>query len=243
MPRPFGDIFADLFTGLFFIAAAIAGVVALIFAIPVGFLYLKEWFEYRANKEELEPPIDPQKAETADLTPIPIEEPEPPSGGVLVGTATATNQPLYMSEDLRGKHLYLIGKTRTGKTTLIKNIIVQTIEQGHGVAVIDPHGDMAEEVLTNIPEHRIKDVIYFDPTKPWCPPCAGSPAPSLGRSAQRRAGVKPRVWSVQSRHLRPPTGSSTFFVGLLSQPLFGVGVGDSRTPAWRIVRQTPKTPA
>jgi len=114
------------------------------------------------NEQETPAPEEPD--------PLPLEEPTTPPDGVLVGTDTDTNEPLYIPDALRGKHLYLIGKTRTGKTTLIKNIIVQTIEQGQGTCVIDPHGELADEVLTTVPEERIKDVIYFDPTKEWCPP-------------------------------------------------------------------------
>ena len=57
----------------------------------------------------------------------------------------------------------MIGKSGTGKTTLLRNLIVQDIEAGHGVAVIDPHGDLATELLDCIPKHRTDDVVYFNP--------------------------------------------------------------------------------
>ena len=66
--------------------------------------------------------------------------------------------------DDRRRHLYLVGKTGVGKTTLIANMIRQDIEQGRGVALVDPHGDLASSLLDVIPPERINDVIYFDPS-------------------------------------------------------------------------------
>ncbi len=64
----------------------------------------------------------------------------------------------------RTKHMYVIGKTGTGKSTFLENMIVQDIQNGHGVAFIDPHGGSAEKLLDYIPEWRINDVIYFHPS-------------------------------------------------------------------------------
>ena len=63
----------------------------------------------------------------------------------------------------RERHLYCIGKTGTGKTSLLQSMIVQDIEAGRGVAFLDPHGDSASELLDRIPAHRVNDVIYFSP--------------------------------------------------------------------------------
>jgi CxxC-x17-CxxC domain-containing protein len=66
--------------------------------------------------------------------------------------------------DDRRRHMYLIGKTGMGKSTILENMIVDDIRAGRGVAVVDPHGDLAEKVMQYVPSDRIKDVIYFNPT-------------------------------------------------------------------------------
>ncbi len=63
----------------------------------------------------------------------------------------------------RERHVFIIGGTGNGKTTMLQYTLVQDIQNGKGVAVVDPHGDMAETLLSYIPEDRIKDVIYFNP--------------------------------------------------------------------------------
>lgn len=64
------------------------------------------------------------------------------------------------------KHTYIIGKTGTGKTSVLKAMIQNRMESGDGLALIDPHGDIYKKVLQEIPKHRKKDVILFDPTDP-----------------------------------------------------------------------------
>ena len=66
------------------------------------------------------------------------------------------------SED-RSRHVYVIGKTGMGKSTLLDNMAIQDIWNGHGLAFIDPHGSSAEKLLEYVPEERIRDVIYFAP--------------------------------------------------------------------------------
>lgn len=63
----------------------------------------------------------------------------------------------------RTKHVYVIGKTGMGKSTLLENMAVQDIQGGEGFAFIDPHGQTAEKLLNYIPEERVKDVVYFAP--------------------------------------------------------------------------------
>ena len=65
--------------------------------------------------------------------------------------------------DDRRRHMYLIGKTGMGKSTVQENMIVEDIRAGRGVAVVDPHGDLAEKIIEYIPADRINDVIYFNP--------------------------------------------------------------------------------
>ena len=63
----------------------------------------------------------------------------------------------------RRQHMYVLGKSGTGKSVLLSNLIVQNIQNGEGVCVVDPHGELVEEILHLIPDHRAKDVIYFNP--------------------------------------------------------------------------------
>jgi len=63
----------------------------------------------------------------------------------------------------RLKHVYVIGKTGMGKSTLLENMAIQDIQNGNGMAIIDPHGGTAEKLLEYVPEHRVKDVLYFAP--------------------------------------------------------------------------------
>jgi len=74
-----------------------------------------------------------------------------------------SNLPFGLSRADRQQHLYCIGKSGTGKTTLLANLICQDLERGCGVGVIDPHGDLAEQLLNCIPPWRADHVVYFNP--------------------------------------------------------------------------------
>lgn len=63
----------------------------------------------------------------------------------------------------RTRHMYVIGKSGVGKSTLLENMAIQDIQRGEGVAVLDPHGSFAEKMLEYVPEFRVKDVVYFAP--------------------------------------------------------------------------------
>ena len=97
--------------------------------------------------------------------------------GVATGFGTMNDQPITIGErhgwgdpqpfgisvaDQR-QHIYVIGKTGSGKTTLLRNLILQHIALGHGVGLIDPHGDLAEELLHHIPPRRADHLVYFNP--------------------------------------------------------------------------------
>ena len=85
--------------------------------------------------------------------------------GVLLGTNTYRGQTteVYLSPEDRLRHCYVIGQTGTGKTTILKNMAIQDIKNGHGLCFIDPHGYDLNDILANIPPERMDDVIYFDP--------------------------------------------------------------------------------
>lgn len=72
-------------------------------------------------------------------------------------------QPFGFSAEERSQHCYVIGQTGTGKSTLLKNMILQDIRSGRGVAVIDPHGDLAADIITHYPSNRSDHLVYFHP--------------------------------------------------------------------------------
>lgn len=89
-----------------------------------------------------------------------------PTKGTLIGESIFRNErkPVYITEDDRRRHIYIVGQTGTGKSTLMTNMVVDDIRQGKGVAIIDPHGDLIEMILGLIPEKRSDEVIVFDPS-------------------------------------------------------------------------------
>lgn len=87
------------------------------------------------------------------------------SGGVYLGQNIHRGQAtdIYLASEDRVRHCYVIGQTGTGKTTILKNMIIQDIKNGNGCCFIDPHGSDIQDILANIPVERLDDVIYFDP--------------------------------------------------------------------------------
>src|SRR6266436_2229332 len=98
--------------------------------------------------------------------------------GVAAGPGTMNDEPYIIIGEREGwgdpqtfgisasdqrQHIYIIGKTGSGKTTLLRNLIIQHIALGHGVGVIDTHGDLAEELLHHIPPRRADHLVYFNP--------------------------------------------------------------------------------
>lgn len=88
-----------------------------------------------------------------------------PTEGLYLGKSTyrGLSKPVYIDLDDRRRHMYIIGRTGTGKSEFLKDMILQDIRNGEGMAVVDPHGDLIEEVLPRIPPERAEDVILFDP--------------------------------------------------------------------------------
>ena len=88
-----------------------------------------------------------------------------PQEGVLIGTNTYRSQEtrIYLDPEDRLRHLYIIGQTGTGKTGLMKSMIIQDIKNGEGCCFIDPHGSDIFDILAAVPPERYNDVIYFDP--------------------------------------------------------------------------------
>ncbi|MBZ0283157.1 MAG: type IV secretion system DNA-binding domain-containing protein [Anaerolineae bacterium] len=82
------------------------------------------------------------------------------------GTLTEMDEWVELTPEARKQSLYLLGTTGVGKTTLLKSLIVQDIVAGEGVCAIDPHGDLADELLTLIPQNRKDDVLLFAPGDP-----------------------------------------------------------------------------
>lgn len=88
-----------------------------------------------------------------------------PKSGVLLGANTYRGQEteIHLGPEDRLRHLYIIGQTGTGKTGLMKSMIIQDVKNGEGCCFIDPHGSDILDILAAIPPERYKDVIYFDP--------------------------------------------------------------------------------
>ena len=108
---------------------------------------------YWVRSKRLEPPHDlPTKIKAEELT-------------TLGRTNFRGSRHLFGIKKLdRRRHMYVIGKTGMGKSTLLENMILSDIEAGRGVGVVDPHGDLADHILNYIPANRTNDVIVFDPS-------------------------------------------------------------------------------
>jgi hypothetical protein len=100
---------------------------------------------------------------TAKRAPAPSTLPET---GLFLGNSVyrGVKRPVFIERDDRRRHTYIIGKTGTGKTEFLKTMIMQDINNGEGLAVIDPHGDLIEDILKMMPPKRAEEVILFDPS-------------------------------------------------------------------------------
>ncbi len=89
-----------------------------------------------------------------------------PSEGLYLGKSVfrGITRPVFIDKEDRQRHMYIIGKTGTGKSEFLKDMILQDIKNGEGICVIDPHGDLVEGILPLVPPERAEDVIVFDPS-------------------------------------------------------------------------------
>jgi len=128
--------------------------------LPLSLTELATLFHFPADGLDSSPQFKQTTAKTA------AAPTDMPNQGTLLGLNKhrGVEKEIYVTEKDRMRHFYIIGQTGTGKSVFMKNLIVQDIAQGHGVCMIDPHGTDIEDVLANVPDHRIDDVIYFDPS-------------------------------------------------------------------------------
>jgi hypothetical protein len=118
-------------------------------------------------------------------------------------------KPFGILREDRRRHLYILGKTGAGKSKLIELLARNDIEDGHGCAVLDPHGDLVDDILRFIPPHRINDVVLFDPSDMEFPP-AFNPLEHVPEELRNRVAVGfveifrklfAETWSERLEHL------------------------------------------
>jgi hypothetical protein len=110
---------------------------------------------YWVRSKRVEPPID-----------LPLPGSVPEEDLTILGRTNfrSSNQTFGIKTLDRRRHIYIIGKTGMGKSTLLENMIFSDIQAGRGLAVVDPHGDLADAVLNFVPARRTNDVVLFDPS-------------------------------------------------------------------------------
>ncbi len=129
--------------------------------MPLSLSELATLLHFPADGIDSSPEFKQSHAKTA------AAPPEIPSSGTLLGVNVhrGSERMIYITPEDRMRHFYIIGQTGTGKTVLMKNMILQDIASGAGVCMIDPHGTDIEDVLSAIPPEREQDIIYFDPSR------------------------------------------------------------------------------
>ncbi|MGY3347170.1 MULTISPECIES: type IV secretory system conjugative DNA transfer family protein [unclassified Bradyrhizobium] len=126
-----------------------------------------------------------------------------------------------IKDEDRFSHVYIIGKTGTGKSTLLETMALQDIERGHGLALIDPHGDLVERIATQVPASRASDVIYLNASDPSQPygynplRCVRDDRIALAASGFIEVFKKmwPEAWGVRMEHIL-----RNVLMALLEQP-------------------------
>ncbi len=129
------------------------------YAMPLSLAEITSIFHFTAERVTTSREL---KRSFTKQAPAPVDMPD---GGVTIGVNRygAEEKAVSFGASDRLRHAYVIGQTGTGKTGLLKNLIIQDIKNGEGVAYIDPHGTDIEDILAAIPPERMNDVIYFDP--------------------------------------------------------------------------------
>jgi hypothetical protein len=80
-----------------------------------------------------------------------------------VNRHAGSEKPVYLTRDRARRHVHMIGASGSGKSNLLLQLLLEDVKQGGGIALLDPHGDLVDDLLTRLPEHRLDDVILFDP--------------------------------------------------------------------------------
>lgn len=127
---------------------------------PMSIRELNTIMHFPGDSVTSQPQLKQSKANTA---PAPLGM---AANGLLLGTNVHRNArtDIHMTPEDRLRHFYVIGQTGTGKSTMLRNMIIQDIKNGEGVCFIDPHGSDVQDILSHIPQDRYDDVIYFDPS-------------------------------------------------------------------------------
>ena len=129
------------------------------YALPLSLAEITSIFHFTAERVHSSREL---KRSFAKQTPAPVEM---PGDGIVLGINRygAEEKSVHFGASDRLRHSYVIGQTGTGKTSMLKHMILQDMKNGEGVAYIDPHGTDLEDILASVPPERVKDVIYFDP--------------------------------------------------------------------------------
>jgi len=132
------------------------------FLIAAGIVAIAGMCKLILKAHGSQPVTESPAVESPPPPPADPPDPEPPQQAILIGDDLDSERPLLWPEEHRNRHLYILGKTRTGKTTFLHNLMAHDIEKGNGFALVDPAGDAAEDVLRRIPPERVADTIYLN---------------------------------------------------------------------------------
>src|SRR3989344_4324623 len=129
------------------------------YAMPLSLAEVTSIFHFTAERIHTSREL---KRSFAKQAPAPVEM---PGDGIIMGLNRygAEERPVHFGPSDRMRHAYVIGQTGTGKTSMLKQMILQDMQNGEGVAYVDPHGTDIEDILASVPPERAKDVVYFDP--------------------------------------------------------------------------------